>query len=76
MGEQLYDIQEWVRRGLGAHRTIERMLARGEIPRPIRIGRNRRWTGEQIDNWIRERAGQVEQIGEAAVTAGRPRRRG
>jgi predicted DNA-binding transcriptional regulator AlpA len=72
--EQLYDIREWVRRGLGSLRTVERMVAEGAIPRPIRIGRNRRWTGEQIDQWIRAQAEQ--QIGEPTSPIGRPRRRG
>ncbi len=73
--DRLFDINEWVRRGVGSLRSVERLLALGIIPRPIRLGRNRRWSGEQIDRWIRE---QVEQVGdgEPAAPVGRPRTRG
>ncbi len=51
----MYGIEEWVRRGVGGRRTIERLLAAGELPQPARIGRLRRWSDEQIDRWIAER---------------------
>ena len=33
-------------------RTAEAMLAEGRLPRPVRFGRLRRWSDEQIDQTI------------------------
>jgi len=51
----MYGIDEWVRRLQMSRRGIEDLLARGEIPQPVRFGRVRRWSDEQIETYIRER---------------------
>ena len=68
--QQMRDIKEFARRlGLG-RRTVEDLLARGELPPPVRFGRRRCWSDRQIDAFIQQRV--------AAATArqrgpGRPR---
>ncbi len=52
---QTYDIREWQARLKICRRQAEIMIARGELPPPIRIGKLRRWTDEQINGWISER---------------------
>ncbi len=68
----MFGVDEWVRRGVGGRRTIERMLAAGELPPPVRFGRARRWSGEQIDAWITERVAAATG-GEQHRGPGRPR---
>lgn len=36
--------------------TIEVLLARGKIPRPVRLGRCRRWHREIVTRWMLEQA--------------------
>ena len=67
-----YGVDEWVRRGVGGRRTVERLLAARELPPPVRIGRSRRWSGEQIDEWIAERVARAA-AGEQHRGPGRPR---
>lgn len=33
-------------------RTVYRMLARGDIPEPVKIGGLRRWSSRCIEDWI------------------------
>lgn len=35
------------------HRTIERLVARGQLPPPIRLGRSCRWRNEDIRQFMR-----------------------
>lgn len=45
---------------LGVSRsTIARMCDRGEFPRPIRVGRQRRWRIDDIRAWMSRRAQQA-----------------
>lgn len=37
-------------------RTIRRMVLRGELPAPIRIGRSVRWPASVIRAWVQDRA--------------------
>ena len=55
-----------------SRRKIESMIAAGDLPPAIRIGRARRWADRQIDEWI---AAQVEAAGGANAPRGpgRPR---
>lgn len=71
MAQQMYGIEEWVRRGVGGRRTIERMLAAGGLPPPVRFGRSRRWSGQQIDDWIAARVAAAAGTGPRGP--GRPR---
>ena len=69
---QAFSIEEWCSRLQICRRQAELMLSRGELPKPIRIGRLRRWTGEQIDAWLTQRIEEAEQ-GPATRCPGRPR---
>ena len=33
-------------------RSVWRLVSRGELPQPIRLGRNVRWRCSDIDRWI------------------------
>jgi len=35
-------------------RSVWRMSERGDIPPPIRIGRNRRWRRDTIEQWLED----------------------
>jgi predicted DNA-binding transcriptional regulator AlpA len=37
-------------------RTIARMVLRGDLPPPIRIGRSVRWPASVISTWVQGRA--------------------
>lgn len=56
---------------------IEILLARGEIPTPIRIGNLRRWHMEQISDWIKSITPQTAPLETppSLPRQGRPRRR-
>ena len=47
-------------------RTAEAMLAEGRLARPVRIGRLRRWSDEQIDRFI---VAEVARAGGSVVPA-------
>ncbi len=68
-----YGVEEWVRRGVGGRRTVERLLAARELPPPVRIGRSRRWSGEQIDAWISARVERAAGGEQQQRGPGRPR---
>jgi predicted DNA-binding transcriptional regulator AlpA len=53
-------------------RTIETMLARGDLPRPIRFGRVRRWHPDDIERYLLERAEAAQQL-QDRPGRGRPR---
>lgn len=40
-------------------RMLEELIARGETPPHIRLGRLRRWHPEQVDGWINDRFSRV-----------------
>ncbi|MHB8257119.1 MAG: helix-turn-helix transcriptional regulator [Acidiferrobacterales bacterium] len=69
---QAFDIEEWCNRLQICRRQAELMIARGELPAPIRIGRLRRWTGEQIDGWLTRRTEEAAH-GQSIPGPGRPR---
>ncbi len=62
-----------------SRRTAERMLASGEMPRPVRLGRARRWSARLVDEWMRglaERASGIQRGGDTEKECrgrGRPR---
>ncbi|MHB8388292.1 MAG: helix-turn-helix transcriptional regulator [Acidobacteriaceae bacterium] len=70
---QAFSIEEWCRRLQICRRQAELMLSRGELPAPIRIGRLRRWTGEQIDGWLTRH---TEEAAHGPVVSGPGRPRG
>ena len=39
-----------------SRRKLENMLAMGEMPRPVRFGRARRWSAAMVDEWMRDLA--------------------
>lgn len=54
---QLHDIHS-VSQALGVHwRTIEVLVARGEFPKPLRIGRLRKWHWRTVEDWLNKKAG-------------------
>ena len=55
-------------------RTAENLLAAGRLPRPVRFGRVRRWSDEQVNEFI---AAEVRQVGGGhSASASPPRRLG
>ena len=68
----MHGIDEWTRRLGVSRRHVENMLAAGDLPRPVRLGRLRRWSNEQIDRWIAERC-ELAVAGEQHCGRGRPR---
>jgi predicted DNA-binding transcriptional regulator AlpA len=42
------------------------MLANGELPQPLRLGRSVRWPAETISSWLKERAEAAGAAGAAA----------
>jgi excisionase family DNA binding protein len=54
-------------------RTAEAMLAEGRLPKPVRFGRLRRWSDEQIDQLI---VAEVARAGGSVAPAAPERRRG
>ena len=53
-------------------RTAEAMLAEGRLPRPVRFGRLRKWSEDQIDAFI---VAEVARVG-GSETPAAPRPRG
>lgn len=52
---QLIKLPEVCRR-TGLHRnTIQRLMARGNFPKPIKIGRASRWAARLVQAWIEDR---------------------
>ena len=56
-------------------RTAETMLAEGRLPRPVRFGRLRKWSEEQIDEWIVAEVARVGGSGSGTPGPGRGRPR-
>lgn len=42
-----------------SRRTVERLVTRGEMPAPVRLGRLRRWNRADVEEWIRDGCGRV-----------------
>jgi excisionase family DNA binding protein len=42
-----------------SERTLRRMLASGDLPQPLRLGRSVRWPSELIDAWLQARAAEA-----------------
>lgn len=70
---QLFGIKIWQARLDVSRRQVELMFSRGELPAAIRIGRIRKWTEEQVNEWIEARQQEAEARAGAAGTPGRPR---
>lgn len=43
------------RYGFKSHKTIERMAEDGELPKPVKFGRNNRWHIDAIVEWEESR---------------------
>jgi excisionase family DNA binding protein len=52
-------------------RTAETLLAEGRLPKPVRFGRLRKWSEDQIDAWIAAEVARVN--GNEAPVVSRPR---
>lgn len=70
---QMVGIDEWMARLRVCRRQAELMIGRGQIPPPVRIGKLRRWTSQQIDEWITRRA-EAAEAGDPVRHPGRPRK--
>ena len=73
---RMLDLNEVADRLGVCRRTAEKMLAEGRLPRPVRFGRLRKWSEDQMDAWI---VAEVARVGGGSVPAaprrgpGRPR---
>ena len=67
----MHDITEFARRLGVSRRLVEMMLARGDLPPPVRFGRARRWSDATIDQFITERSAAA--AGDQHRGPGRPR---
>jgi excisionase family DNA binding protein len=72
---RMVDITEWMARLRVCRRQVEIMIARGEIPAPARIGKLRRWSDTQIDQWIAARTEAVQAGGSGTIVPPAPRGR-
>ncbi len=52
-------------------RTLESLLAKNQMPTPVRVGRQRRWSQEAIRRWLE--TGNPGRDGLANRKVGRPR---
>lgn len=43
-------------------RSVWRLVSRGELPQPIRLGRNVHWRCSDIDHWIETKINDSRQI--------------
>lgn len=68
---RMLDINEVAVRLGVCRRTAEAMLAEGRLPRPVRFGRLRRWSEDQMDAWI---AAEVVRFGGGSAIPAAPRR--
>jgi len=56
--KKYYTAKELAERfGFKSHKTIERMADDGELPKPVKIGRNNRWDIETIQKWEADKNG-------------------
>ena len=55
MAEELLKIGDVVSICKLCERHIDSLVGRGEFPKPIKIGRSKRWARRQIDAWIHAR---------------------
>ena len=70
---RMLNIDEVAERLGVCRRKAEQMLADGRLPRPVRFGRLRKWSEDQIDEWIAEEVARVVGGNEAPAA---PRLRG
>lgn len=66
--EQLMTVTDLAQHLCLSVRTIDLLQASGDLPKPVKFGRARRWRPEDIEAWLTERQEQKEQ-----KPAGRPR---
>ncbi len=52
---QMIDVREVATILSISTRSVWRLVSRGELPQPIRLGRNVRWRSTDIDRWIEEK---------------------
>lgn len=57
MSFSLLDLNEVCRRLAASRSTVLRLVARGDLPAPVKIsGRRQAWLEHEINNWIESRA--------------------
>ena len=44
-------------------RTLGRLAEKGEVPQPVRLGRNRRWDRRELDRWLDRLSGRADDSG-------------
>ncbi len=49
---QLLRLPDLLSRGLGSRSSIYERMARGEFPKPVKIGRLNGWVDSEIDDYI------------------------
>lgn len=57
---QMIDVREVATILKVSTRSVWRLVARGELPAPIRVGRAARWRVAQIEAWIDARTSDTE----------------
>ena len=70
--EEYIDLDEVGKRMGLSRRKLENMLVAGQMPKPVRFGRARRWSAKLVSEWMREEAERAAGI----RAAGEPERRG
>lgn len=57
---RLLKLSQLLERGLGSRSTIYERMARGEFPKPVKIGRLNGWLESEIDEYIQGRVAERE----------------
>jgi len=57
---ELENVRTVAKRLSVSERQIWKLLAKGEFPKPIRLGRAVRWSRQTIDEWLAQQAEAVE----------------
>lgn len=48
-------------------RTLELLVARGDFPAPLRLGRHRKWRIEDVNAWASEKAAEAKRLAKLDV---------
>lgn len=57
---RLLRLAQLLDRGLGSRSSIYERMARGEFPKPVKIGRLNGWPEAEIEEWIQARMAERE----------------
>jgi len=42
--------------------TLEKMVARGDFPKPVKIGGSNRWVASEVSNWIEQKIAERDAV--------------